>query len=281
MEQRNVLITGGSAGIGRACVERFAADGDRVWFTYHSGRERAVALAEELNRKRPGAVRAFPFRQGEWADHERLVSELPGPVDILVNNAGAGSATVQRYADGPEHEQDAALLRINAVGPLWLIQQLLPGMRERGSGKIVNVSSVGGGVSQFPGFRLADGMSKAAIGHLTRQLAAELAHENVDIFAVCPGATATGMFEASTLTGLSTDERAGLLARLPRGRLIEPDEVAELVHWLAGPHSALLHGAVIDASMGLGVHPGLITGAANTAGTGPAAQPTDPNPGSH
>ncbi|GAA2245286.1 MULTISPECIES: SDR family NAD(P)-dependent oxidoreductase [Kitasatospora] len=261
MEKRNVLITGGSAGIGRACVARFAADGHRVWFTYHSGRERAAELAEELNREGPGTVRAFPFRQGEWSDHERLVGELPGPVDILVNNAGAGSATIERYAEGAAHEQDAALLRINAVGPLWLIGQLLPGMRERGFGKIVNVSSVGGGISQFPGFRLADGMSKAAVGHLTRQLAAELAHENVDVFAVCPGATATGMFEASTLTGLSSDERAGLLARLPRGRLIEPDEVAELVHWLAGPHSALLHGAVIDASMGLGVHPGLITAA--------------------
>jgi NAD(P)-dependent dehydrogenase (short-subunit alcohol dehydrogenase family) len=275
MELRNVLITGGSAGIGRACVERFAADGHRVWFTYHSGRERAAALVAELNRERPGVVQAFPFRQGDWADHQRLERELPGPVDILVNNAGAGSATIERYAEGPEHEQDAALLQINAVGPLWLIRQLLPGMRERGFGKIVNISSVGGGISQFPGFRLADGMSKAAIGHLTRQLAAELAQENVDVFAVCPGATATGMLEASTLSGLSADERAGLLARLPRGRLIEPDEVAELVHWLAGPHSALLHGAVIDASMGLGVHPGLITGAA------PAAAPTDPNTGGH
>ncbi|MDH6142505.1 NAD(P)-dependent dehydrogenase (short-subunit alcohol dehydrogenase family) [Kitasatospora sp. GP30] len=263
MPTRNVLITGGSAGIGRACVERFAQAGDNVWFTYRLGADRATVLAEKLNAEGPGTVRAFAFDQGDWADHQRLLDELPGPVCVLVNNAAVGSATVARYAGPSQHERDEAMLRINALGPLWLTRKLLPQLIEQGCGKIVNVSSVGGGVSQFPGFRLADGMSKAALGHFTRQLAAELAHEPVEVFAICPGAVETGMFEASTLNALDPVGQAELVHRLPRGRLIDPAEVAELIFWLAGPDSTLLHGAVIDASMGLGVHPGLLTGQAH------------------
>ncbi|MFE0460978.1 SDR family NAD(P)-dependent oxidoreductase [Kitasatospora sp. NPDC058965] len=260
MTTRNVLITGGSAGIGRACVERFARAGDNVWFTYRLGADRAAELVDHAARHHPGEVRAFPFDQGDWADHRRLLDELPGEVDVLVNNAAVGSATVARYAGPGQHERDEAMLRINALGPLWLIRELLPQLLDQGHGKIVNVSSVGGGVAQFPGFRLADGMSKAALGHLTKQLAAELAHQPVEVFAVCPGAVETGMFEASTLDPLAPAARAELLHRLPRGRLIDPAEVAALIFWLAGPEATLLHGAVIDASMGLGVHPGLLTG---------------------
>ncbi|MFG2818664.1 SDR family NAD(P)-dependent oxidoreductase [Kitasatospora sp. NPDC048365] len=265
---RNVLITGGSAGIGEACAERFARGGDEVWFTYRNGRERAAEIVSRLVGQYGPRVRAFEFNQGDPADHERLVAELPGPVDVLVNNAAVGSATVGRYADGSPAAQDEAFLRINALGPLWLTRALLPGMLERGRGKVVNISSVGGGIGVFPGFRLVDGMSKAALGHFTRQLAAELVHRPVDVYAVCPGATETGMFAASTLDALTAAEHAALLARLPGGRLIQPREIADTVHWLAGPDSAALHGAVLDASMGLGVHPGLLTGAA-------AAHPAD------
>ena len=256
---RNVLITGGASGIGRACVARFADGAHRVWFTYHSGRSRAQRLVAELSAV-GGQAQAFEFDQGNWASHQRLVAELPGPVDVLVNNAAVGSKTIQRYVTGPDHEQDAAFLRINSVGPLWLIRQVLPGMVERRYGKIVNIASVGGGVAAFPGFHIADGMSKAALAYLTRHLAAELTHEPVEVFAVCPGAVETSMLEASTLAGLTADERQALKARLPTGRLISPDEVAEVVWWLASGHADLLHGAVLDASMGLGVHPGLLTG---------------------
>jgi NAD(P)-dependent dehydrogenase (short-subunit alcohol dehydrogenase family) len=188
------------------------------------------------------------------------VNRLPGPVDVLVNNAAIGSRTVEHQVAGSDMERTAAFLRINAVGPLWLTQQVLPSMIERGYGKIINIASVGGGIAAFPGFHVADGMSKAALAYLTRHLAAELAHQPVDVFAVCPGAVQTPMLEASTLSGLSAPERRALAARLPGGRLLCPDEVAAVVWWLTGPEAALLHGAVIDASMGLGVHPGLLCG---------------------
>ncbi|MGH3773683.1 MAG: SDR family NAD(P)-dependent oxidoreductase [Pseudonocardiaceae bacterium] len=256
---RNVLITGGSSGIGRACVARFVAGGDRVWFTYQSRHERAQRIVAEL--AAAGAhIEAFEFDQGDWTSHQRLAASLPGPVDVLINNAAVGSRTVERYMAGTEAERSAAFLHINSVGPLWLTQQLLPGMIERGYGKVVNIASVGGGITTFPSFHIADGMSKAALVYLTRHLAAELTHEPVDVFAVCPGAVETAMLEESTLSGLSTPQRHALEARLPGGRLLQPDEVAAVVHWLSGRDAMLLHGAVIDASMGLGVHPGLISG---------------------
>lgn len=254
---RTILVTGGSSGIGRAMVQRFSAAGHRVWFTYRSGRERAEALVKSL----PEAdVKAFAFDQGIWESQQALLAALPGPVDVLVNNAGLGSKTVEGYAS-ERHMQDAALLQVNAVGPLWLTQALLPGMRERGYGKIINVASVGGGITQFPRFRLADGMSKAALAFMTRQLAAETAQEPIDVFAICPGAVETSMFEASTLAPLSPTEREAFVAGLPKGRLIQPEEIADLALFLLRDEARVLHGAVLDASLGLGVHPGLITGA--------------------
>jgi NAD(P)-dependent dehydrogenase (short-subunit alcohol dehydrogenase family) len=108
---------------------------------------------------------------------------------------------------------------------------------------------------------LADNMSKAAVVSMTRQLAAEHAHSRIDVFAVCPGATDTEMFRTSTLDRLGADERRRFVDRLPKRRLIDPREVANVVTFLASGHSTLLHGAVLDCSMGLGVHPGLVTGA--------------------
>lgn len=280
MGTRTVLVTGGSSGIGAAAVERFARGGDRVWFTYRHGRERAEELAQRLSTvTAAGAggahVRAFAFDQGEWDSHVELIARLPGPVDVLINNAAVGSATVADHAGPDEQARDLAMFRINSVGPLWLIRQLLPGMLERGYGKVVNLSSVNGGVTQFPGFLLSDGMSKAALAFMTRQLSAELAMSPVDVFAVCPGATETSMFEASTLGRLTDRQRAKYVAGLPKGRLISPQEVAEVIWWLCGDAGRALHGAVVDASLGLGVHPGLLPHSDHSA-SAPVSQPPEP-----
>jgi NAD(P)-dependent dehydrogenase (short-subunit alcohol dehydrogenase family) len=260
MVPRNVLVTGGSRGIGRATVLRFAAAGHRVWFTYLTGRTQAVSLAAEVRERGDGEATAVEFSQGDWRSHERLIAALPERIDILVNNSAVGSKTVERYVEGPDHARDEAFLRINSVGPLWLFRRLLPAMLANGYGKVVHVSSVGGGVTQFPGFHVADGMSKAALAYLTRHTAAELAHTPVDVFAVCPGAVDTDMFQQSSLAGLAPQQRRELTAKLPGGRLITPEEVAALIWWLCNDEARLLRGAVLDASMGLGCHPGLLTG---------------------
>jgi NAD(P)-dependent dehydrogenase (short-subunit alcohol dehydrogenase family) len=270
---RNILVTGGSNGIGREIVRRFSRAGDRVWFTYLTGYDRAESLLTELRVAGVADAHAFEFSQGDWRSHEDLLARLPGPVDVLVNNSAVGSKTVEKYVSGPPHVRDEMFFQINSVGPLWLFRALLPGMLDRGYGKVVHISSVGGGVAQFPGFDVADGMSKAALTYLTRHTAAELAHAPVEIFAVCPGAVDTTMFQASTLDPLSPQRRQTLVDGLPKGRLIQPAEIAELVWWLCGEEARILHGAVIDASMGLGVHPGLLTGAASASADPAASEP--------
>ncbi|MDI1465900.1 SDR family NAD(P)-dependent oxidoreductase [Catellatospora sp. KI3] len=253
---RNVLITGGSSGIGREAVRGFARAGDTVWFTYLTGARRAKELVDELAAEGL-AVTAYEFQQGEWDSHQNLLATLPGPVDVLINNAAVGSKTVEDYEPGAAHERSAAMLRINSVGPLWLSQQIVPDMLDRGYGKIVNVASVGGGVATFAEFDPADGMSKAALVQLSRQLAVELAHTPVDVFAVCPGAVETNMLGASVLGRLDAPARQAFEARLPKQRLIQPDEIARLIQWLCTADAATLHGAVLDASFGLGLAPGL------------------------
>lgn len=263
LDGKVALVTGGLGGIGRACVAALRAQGVHVAFTYAAGVERPED-AEELVRAQPAWLSAHPL---DLADHASIRACLEaaharwGAIDMLVNNAAVGSATVAAYADAPA-EQDAAMLRINADGTLRMCLGFLDlprPDRHADPQKIVNVSSVGGGVSVFPGFRLSDGMSKAAVAFMTRQLAAECVHRAVDIVAVCPGATRTPMLQRSTLDHMSAARHAEFLARLPRGRLIEPEEVAHLIVFLCTPAAGLLHGAVLDASMGLGVRPGLMT----------------------
>ncbi len=252
--KRTVLITGGSSGIGRAMVTAFREAGHRVWFTYHGGKGRAEELLAQFG---DHEVRAFHLELGNRASHERLCGELPGPVEILVNNAGLGSKTVERVST-EAHGQDAALMMVNAVGPLWLTRSLIPDMVRRGFGKIVLLSSVCGGITQFAGFHVADGMSNAARAYMGRHLQAQYDHAPIDIFTICPGAVETPMFEASTLATLDATARERLIRSLPGGRLIDPAEIARLAVWLCRDEARVLRGAVLDASLGLGVDPGAL-----------------------
>ena len=249
---QTVLITGGSSGIGKQMVYTFAEAGYNVCFTYRSGKSKSEEIIHELGSK---SVHAFYWDASDKKSLEKLVSELPS-IDILINNAGLGSATVENITKDI-FEQDSKLLLVNAVAPLWLIRKLLPSMKKNG-GKIINIASVGGGITQFPGFHLADGMSKAAMVFMTRQLAAEMAHEPVDVFAICPGATETPMFGKSTLDHLDIDQKKELIQKLPLNRLINPKEIAEIALFLSSDKGKVLRGSVLDASLGLGVNPGLL-----------------------
>jgi len=250
---KTILITGGSSGIGTSMVNLFAQKGFRVLFTYNSRKESAQKIVDQL---KSHDVEAFHFTQGNLDSHEKLLTQLPHRIDVLINNAAVGSATVKRLSDD-KYEQDRKMFEINALGVLWLTESIIFKMAEHG-GKIINISSVGGGIFHFPGFSLADGMSKAALTLMTKQLAAEHTQTNIDIFAVCPGATDTDMFQSSTLNKLDDKQREMFIADLPKKRLIHPDEIAQICEFLTQDAASVMHGAVIDASLGLGVSPGLI-----------------------
>lgn len=262
LQGKVAFVTGGLGGIGLECVRALLAHGCRVAFTYAEGFE-PLERAQSLVATRPEMLSAHPLDLRS-ADSIRASMQAArarwGRLDILMHLAAVGTATVRAYAEAPD-AQDSAMLSINADGALKVCQSFLELMKDHLHEplKIINVSSVGGGVQVFPGFRLSDGMSKAAVAFLTRQLAAELVHTGVDVFAVCPGATNTPMFQASTLEAMTPEERRKFLESLPKHRIIEPSEIASVMLFLASSYSTPLHGAVIDASMGLGVRPGMIT----------------------
>ncbi len=251
--KKTLLVTGGSSGIGKSIVKLFAENGHDVLFTYNSGKASAQALVDSLPGK---SVQMFKFNQGNLESQDALLKLLPQQIDILINNAAVGSATVKKVADN-KFDQDRKMFEINALGVLWLTEAIIPKMIDNG-GKIINISSVGGGIFHFPGFVLADGMSKAALAFMTKQLAAEHAQTGIDVFAICPGATDTAMFQASTLDKLDKNQREEFENALPKKRLIHPDEVAWLCEFLSQERSTIMHGAVIDSSLGLGTSPGMI-----------------------
>jgi NAD(P)-dependent dehydrogenase (short-subunit alcohol dehydrogenase family) len=259
LKNQVALVTGGSQGIGAATAITLGRAGADVSLTYNRSESKALEVLNEIEKTGSRGI-ALSLDMRDEASIRSMVSQTMkelGRIDIFVNNAAVGSASVAHYAG--QAEQDRAMVEINTLGALFCVQAVLPVMVEQDYGKIINISSVGGGVSVFPKFKMSDGMSKAGVAFLSKQIVADYPHHRIDAFTVCPGAVDTRMFRESTLDHLTPEARKVFIAMLPRGRLIEPQEIADLVLFLCTPHATICRGAVIDASLGLGVRPGLIS----------------------
>jgi NAD(P)-dependent dehydrogenase (short-subunit alcohol dehydrogenase family) len=188
-EQRVALITGASRGLGRAIARLFARRGCSLVLTAR-GAAALEAVAGELREQTE--VLAVPGDVGE--DAERIVAaglERFGRIDVLINNASAIGPSPMPTLDAYSWEALAAVFRTNVLAPLHLVQLVLPGMRARGQGVIINVTS-DAAVQAYPGWG-GYGASKAALEHLSRVLAAELEGSGVRVYVVDPGDMDTQM----------------------------------------------------------------------------------------
>jgi len=241
-----ILVTGASSGIGRATAEMFGRMGASVALTYNkneAGAEAAVA-AISASSQRALAIQVDVTKDGEIARMVREVEEGLGPVDILINNAGSLVVRLKTL-DLTESRWDE-VMNLNATSAFFAAKAVIPKMLEKGSGVIVNVTSIAGRNGGAPG-SIHYSSAKAAILTMTKGLAKEFATQGIRVNAVSPGVIDTPYHETFT----TSETMDNLRKAIPMGREGRPDEVASVIAFLASDAASYLCGETIEINGGL------------------------------
>ncbi|GAA2757839.1 3-hydroxybutyrate dehydrogenase [Actinopolymorpha rutila] len=243
---RTAVVTGGASGIGRACVRRLALAGAHV-VVLDLDADGATAAAAEVGGQ------AHPVDLGDPAGLDALERlDALREADILVNNAG-----LQHVAPVEEFpvEKFALIQRVMLEAPFRLARLVLPGMYERGWGRLVHVSSAHG--QRASAYKSAYVAAKHGLEGLSKVLALEAAGRGVTSNTICPGYVRTPLVEKQLAAqaqahGVPEEQvlEDVLLARTPLKRLVEPDEVAELVAFVCGPATTSLTGVALTLDGG-------------------------------
>ena len=232
------LVTGGVRGIGRAISDRLAGRG----VTVAAGYSRDKDAADRLKDDHPGAS-AHQGNIGSVEDCERVIQEVldtHGRLDILVNNAGITADKTVRRMTVDDWDR---VVQVNLSGAFYLSRAILQHMLDRGAGRIINISSIIGESGNIGQANYAS--SKAGLFGLTMSLAQETARKGITVNSVAPGYISTEMVQAVPKEALDK-----VIAKIPVGRLGEPDEIARVVEFLADPDSAFITGQIYSVNGG-------------------------------
>ena len=244
LQDLKCVVTGGASGIGAATVRRFVAEGAEVCIL-----DRDLPAAEALASELGSAHFALELDvrvESAVAQAAEAVYDRWSRVDVLVNNAG--SELNKTYNDTTEEEWDR-VLDTDLKGPWLLCKHFVPPMVERGSGSVINISSLNGLVG-FP-LSTAYGSAKGGLVVFTRDMAIELATSGVRINCVCPGVIETPMMERWTDLMPDKEEAKSMLRGvMPIGRMGTAEEVAGAILFFASPDSSLCQGAILSVDGG-------------------------------
>lgn len=237
---RKILITGGSRGIGRACVKRFSEDGDKVVFIYRSSDDEARKVSEETG---AFAVRADLSDAREASDAVKKAAELMGGIDVLVANAGIAQFSL--FTDISDDDW-RKMTDTNLSSVFYCAREASRFMIHEKSGKIVTISSMWGLVGASCEVHYS--AAKAGVIGMTKALAKELGPSGINVNCVCPGVIDTDMN-----AHLSAEDLNALCDETPLCRIGKPEEAADAVFFLASENASFITGQVLSVDGGFAV----------------------------
>ena len=239
----NVIVTGGSRGLGLGIVRRLTAEGYRAVAVARKMSDQLAATMEQVEQTRPGSLHFIPFDLGDIQDLPALVKRLRndfGPIYGLVNNAALGFDGALAIMHNSQIER---LIRVNTLSPIVLTKYVVRHMMADGGGRVVNVSSIVG-FTGYSGLSVYSATKASLIG-FTRSLAREVGRLGVTVNAVAPGFLDTEMTQ-----GMDGERREQVARRSALHRLPEVDDVADAVEFLLGSKAKSITGTVITVDAG-------------------------------
>lgn len=238
----NVIVTGGSRGLGLAIVRRLSLEGYSVIAIARQSNDQLEAARADA-KSRGGAIEFVPFDLENVADIPNLVKQLRkdhGPTYGLVNNAGIGTDGALANMQNSHIER---LIRLNTLSPIMLTKYVVRYMMMDGGGRVVNMASIVASTG-YSGLSVY-AATKASLVGFTRSLAREVGRLKVNVNAVAPGFAETDMTQ-----GLEGERREQIIRRSALKRLVEADDVAGIVTFLLGPQAKNITGTVFTVDAG-------------------------------
>jgi 2-dehydro-3-deoxy-L-rhamnonate dehydrogenase (NAD+) len=236
---RTAIVTGGAQGIGRAIAQRLIEGGATVWLW---DRDIALAKTAAAELSAIGKAIASPVDVTDLTQVDTAAKAIDGGrIDILVNNAGISGANMPTWEYPPE--EWARVLAINLTGIFNCCRTVAPMMIAQNYGRIVNIASIAG--KEGNPNAVAYSASKAGVIGLTKSLGKELAGYDISVNCVTPAVAKTAIFDQMTEQHI-----AYMLSKIPRGRFVKVEEIADLVAFCASKECAFTTGAVFDISGG-------------------------------